>query len=119
MSVSLTALGAGLCAFLRGVVGVLGRPSSPSEGVFLNGDGGPSLAFEFDRERDSCESGALYFLLVLSNVGVDGRVTSSLEAVVGNGRRGVKDTGRAILLADGVGGTDIVRGGVEGVEVVE
>ena len=116
MSVSLTALGAGLCAFLRGVVGVLGRDNRPSDGVFLSGDGGPS--FEFVRGRDSVESGALYFL-GLRNVGVEGRVMSSLEAAMDSGRRGVKATGRAILLADGVGGTDIVRDGGRGIESVE
>ena len=108
-SMSLTALGAGLCAPRRGVVGVFGLDCVPSVGVRRAGDVAAERGLETVRCLDSVVSAALYFLVELSILGVEGmgrRVTSSVEDVAERGRRGVNGIARASLL--GVGGTDMV-----------
>ena len=107
-SLSLTALGAGLCAPLLGVVGVFGRESVPSDdfvGVVV-----PDLGRDFDLERDSVLKAALYFFVPLSAPGVADtgrRVKSPVDAEVESGRLVLNGTERAILLVTGVCGIDI------------
>lgn len=119
-SISLIALGAGLGAPLRGVVGVFGRDVVPSAGDFLAGEVlvAADRGLDLDRVRDSEVRGALYFLRPLGVAGTGNREMSSLDTEAERGRRGVNDIGRAILLVAGVGGTDIVSRGLEVVEVV-
>lgn len=67
-SISLTNVAAGLCAPLRGVVGVFGRDvgvfglDNPSEEGFLVGESGRG-ALDVVRGLDSDDRGALYFLV--------------------------------------------------------
>lgn len=100
-SISLTTVGAGLCAPLLGVVGVLGRES----GVRFVGE----VGFDSVLERASDDNAALYFFVhggtKLGVVAREGARLTSSQDTEESSRFGVKGVGRAILL--GVGGTDI------------
>lgn len=112
-------------AFRRGVVGVFGRPElgvlgralgvfglDPSYPPFV---GEPGRDLVFRRDLDSVDIAALNFLAFPSRLGVVERDITELESSevtesVESGRlAGVKETGRASLLAEGVAGTDIME----------